>query len=252
MRKKTDTSLLPADSTGTAILGDAIMIEQIAQGDSAALAAFYDQNARLVFSVALRITGDQETAEEVAQDVFYDVWRYAKGFDPAAGSGRTWLLSITRHRAIDTIRSRRYRARANEMSMDFEQRAGAEHEPHQQVQDLLTHELIHSALAKLPCNQRQALELAYYRGLSITRIAAQLGMPLGTIKTRLRLGLGKLRNHLAAHAVDLGYPMSTRIVTDDPRVAQRALDVPDMASLRHRASPAIAGEEREPRSVGWS
>jgi RNA polymerase sigma-70 factor (ECF subfamily) len=200
----TDTSLTSADNIGKATLRDATLLERIGQGDSSALAEFYDQYARLVFSVALRITSDQEIAEEVTQDVFYDVWRSAKGFRPASGSGTTWLLSITRHRAIDTTRSRRYRARTHESSMDFEQPAGVEHEPQQQVQDLLTRELVRSALDQLPRDQRQALELAYYSGLSVGRIATQFGIPLGTIKTRLRLGLRKLRDHLAAHALDLG------------------------------------------------
>ena len=174
------------------LLRDEDLLTLVTTGDDQALAALYDRYARLVFSIALRIVGDRHSAEEVTQDVFQIVWQHATTFRPAAGAVGGWLTGITRHRAIDEIRSRQHKARGREIS--------AEDTPIDTMvargnlaQDVVVHQDIKVALAELPTAQRQAIELAYYGGLTCNEIAASAGTSVGTIKTRLRLGLVKLR-----------------------------------------------------------
>jgi RNA polymerase sigma-70 factor (ECF subfamily) len=162
----------------------------------AALGAIYDRYIRLVYAVALRITGDRETAEEVVQDVFQNVWQAAGSFQPGVGSFTAWLLGIARHRAIDATRSKRERARAREQTLDEFRPAGEELSLEREVDQRLLRDVVRTALDTLPANQRQAIELAYYGGLTRAEIADRLNEPLGTVKTRLRLGLLKLRDLL--------------------------------------------------------
>ena len=174
------------------LLRDEDLLTLVTTGDDQALAALYDRYARLVFSIALRIVGDRHSAEEVTQDVFQIVWQHATTFRPAAGAVGGWLTGITRHRAIDEIRSRQHKARGREIS--------AEDAPIDTMvardnlaQDVVVHQDIKVALAELPAAQRQAIELAYYGGMTCNEIATSAGTSVGTIKTRLRLGLVKLR-----------------------------------------------------------
>jgi RNA polymerase sigma-70 factor (ECF subfamily) len=162
----------------------------------AALGAIYDRYIRLVYAVALRITGDRETAEEVVQDVFQNVWQAAGSFQPGVGSFVAWLLGIARHRAIDATRSKRERARAREQTLDDVRPAAEESSLEREVEQRLLRGIVRTALDTLPANQRQAIELAYYGGLTRAEIAERLNEPLGTVKTRLRLGLLKLRDLL--------------------------------------------------------
>jgi RNA polymerase sigma-70 factor (ECF subfamily) len=162
----------------------------------AALGTIYDRYIRLVYAVALRITGDRETAEEVVQDVFQNVWQAAGSFQPGVGSFTAWLLGIARHRAIDATRSKRERARAREQTLDDFRPAGEESSLEREVAQRLLRGTVRTALEALPANQRQAIELAYYGGLTRAEIAERLNEPLGTVKTRLRLGLLKLRDLL--------------------------------------------------------
>lgn len=167
------------------------LLLRIMQADEEALGALYDRYGRLIYSIALRITGERQSAEEVTQDVFHLVWERAATFRPAAGTVGGWMIGITRHRAIDETRSRRHTARSREVSTDevFEGRLGDAGLEQQAV--LRTD--VYAALAELPQAQRHAIELAYYGGLTCNEIAASLGTPVGTVKTRLRLGLVKLR-----------------------------------------------------------
>jgi RNA polymerase sigma-70 factor, ECF subfamily len=173
---------------------DAELLAQIARGDETALGALYDRHVRLIFAIALRITGDRETAEEVVQDVFQHIWISARAYSAERGGATSWLSAITRHRAIDITRSRRERARAREETLDPLTHGGETPPPDQEVDTRLLREQIRSALSTLPANQRQAIELAYYGGLTRAEIAQATGEPLGTVKTRLRLGLTKLRD----------------------------------------------------------
>jgi RNA polymerase sigma-70 factor, ECF subfamily len=178
---------------GLAGLRDEELIELLVRREAEALGVLYDRYGRLVFAVALRITGDREVAEEVTQDVFHNAWQGAGGFRIGSGTCSAWLMGITRHRAIDATRSRRFRARAREDDLNVEYPANNENDPVYQVDQQMTREMIRSALSELPPNQRQAIELAYYGDLTGAEIAERLGEPVGTIKTRMRLGMQKLR-----------------------------------------------------------
>jgi RNA polymerase sigma-70 factor (ECF subfamily) len=186
------------DSTNRelASLRDEELLELVLRRKDAALGAIYDRYGRLVYTVALRITGDRETAEEVVQDVFQNVWQAAGGFQAGLGSFSSWLLGITRHRAIDATRSKRERARTREQNLNEALPVAADTDIEGTVDQSLLRDAVRKALKELPSNQRQAIELAYYGDMTRAEIAEQLGEPLGTIKTRMRLGLSKLRDLL--------------------------------------------------------
>jgi RNA polymerase sigma-70 factor, ECF subfamily len=175
---------------------DEELMALVLRRQESALGAIYDRYIRLVYAVALRITGDRETAEEVVQDVFQNVWQAAGSFQPGVGSFVAWLLGIARHRAIDATRSKRERARAREQTLDDFRPAGEDLGLEREVDQRLLRDVVRAALEELPANQRQAIELAYYGGLTRVEIAERLNEPLGTVKTRLRLGLLKLRDLL--------------------------------------------------------
>ncbi|GIV90816.1 MAG: DNA-directed RNA polymerase sigma-70 factor [Chloroflexus sp.] len=176
-------------------LSDEFLIDLIVQREEAALGELYDRYAALVYAIALRITGDRQTAEEVMQDVFQNIWQTAGGFRRQAGLVVHWLIGISRHRAIDALRSKRERARRREVTgVDVGTLLPAAVES--VLEQRMLRETVRAALADLPPAQRQAIEMAYYGGLTQSEIAEQLGEPLGTIKTRLRLGLLKLRDVL--------------------------------------------------------
>lgn len=179
-----------------AALRDEELVALLLRRQEAALGAVYDRYGRLVYTVALRITGDRETAEEVVQDVFQNIWQAAGSFQPQLGSFSSWLLGITRHRAIDATRSKRERARTREQALDETLPLGDDTSVERQVSQGLLRDTVREALRELPASQRQAIELAYYGDLTRAQIAERLGEPLGTIKTRLRLGLLKLREML--------------------------------------------------------
>jgi RNA polymerase sigma-70 factor, ECF subfamily len=173
---------------------DEELIRRILRRDELALGTIYDRYGRLVYTIALRITGDREAAEEVTQDVFQAVWQGAGSFQ-ISGSFPAWLMGIARHRAIDLTRSRRYRARTREEVLD-QSFAGAATASDAAVDALALRAVVRTALAELPPTQRQAIELAYYAGLTHVEIAGCLGEPVGTIKSRMRLGLTRLRDLL--------------------------------------------------------
>lgn len=174
---------------------DAELLALVCRGEQFALAQLYDRYSRLVFSIGLRVVGDRELAEEVVQDVFQAVWQSAGAFQPGA-SVSAWLIGITRHRAIDATRSRRFRARQREDLLG-DDRAGQVVFAHDGPADALAlRAAVRGALAALPAAQRQAIELGYYGGLTQSEIAARLGEPVGTVKSRMRMGLGKLRELL--------------------------------------------------------
>lgn len=161
-----------------------------------ALGAIYDRYGRLVYTIALRITGDRLTAEEVVQDVFQNVWQTGASFQPGLGSFSAWLTGIARHRAIDAMRSKRERSRAAEQTLVEAWPLPDESSLETEVDRREVRDTIREALGALPSSQRQTIELAYYGGLTRAEIASRLGEPIGTVKTRLRLGLLKLRDLL--------------------------------------------------------
>ena len=188
----------PRESSGapSAAPVDEELVWRVLRREESALGAIYDRYGRLVYTIALRITGDREAAEEVTQDVFQAVWQGAGSFQPG-GSFAAWLTGIARHRAIDVTRSRRYRARARESGLD-EYVTGDSTMGDAPSEALVLRTVVQEALQELPPTQRQAIELAYYGGLTHVEIAGRLGEPIGTVKSRMRLGLMRLRDLLRA------------------------------------------------------
>lgn len=162
-------------------------------GDEQALTEVYERYAALVFTVALRLVRDPASAEDVVQEVFVQVWRQPAMFDPAAGTLRSWLAMLARRRAIDAIRrSARQRRRAEAAGAPP---AGTD--PAEAAIDAALASSVRTAVAALPDAQRTAVLLAYAGGLTAREIAARLGVPEGTVKSRLRLGLGRITRLLA-------------------------------------------------------
>jgi RNA polymerase sigma-70 factor (ECF subfamily) len=151
----------------------------------------YDRYGQLLYTIALRITGDRAVAEEVIQDVFYAVWQTSGSFHlgyPVI----PWLIGITRHRAIDATRTRYFRARARETALDTAYAPGPLATADAQIPGSILPETVQQALAALAPRERQVIDLAYYGGLTQREIAAQLGEPVGTVKSRMRTALSKL------------------------------------------------------------
>lgn len=167
---------------------------RIAQKDQAALGALYDETSRIVYSLTLHILNNPADAEEVTLDTYTQVWRSAATFDAQRGSVLAWLMTIARSRAIDRRRSTAARSRREEPLSEFEGPESASTQP-MVMQGLETH--VRSALNSLSSDQREAIELAYFFGYSHSELAAKLNQPLGTIKTRIRLGMIRLRSQLA-------------------------------------------------------
>jgi RNA polymerase sigma-70 factor, ECF subfamily len=176
---------------------DRAAVARMAEGDTSALAELYDRHAPAIYSLAARIVSDAAEAEDVVQDVFTQVWRQAMRYDAARAPVAAWLMIITRARALDRLRRRRSRIVAVEMDVDVPQ----PHDPGatQEARVITGQEAerLRAALGALTDSQRAAIELAYYEGLSQSDIADRLQEPLGTIKTRIRSGLLKLRAALA-------------------------------------------------------
>ena len=167
-------------------------IRRMAAGDSEALAAFYDAYAPLAFGLLRRMLRDVEEAGEVLQEVFWELWRAAGEYDPRRGSPEAWVTVRARSRGIDRLRSVRRReemfvAPTSETTVAVPDVAG---NPSSLVED---REMARGALRELPAEQRQVIELAYLQGMTQSEISARLGLPLGTVKTRMRLGMERLR-----------------------------------------------------------
>ena len=179
-------------------LEDAALIALVAKRDEAALAALYDRYSRLVFSVAYRVVGQRQLAEEITLDAFQNVWQAAASFRQDRGRFATWLMSVARHRAIDELR--RLGVRPEGSSVDLDQGLADGPARSDSIEEIVSLDqrrvAVRRALAELPDAQRRALELAYFGGLTQQEIAERLGAPLGTIKTRMRMGMQKLRRAL--------------------------------------------------------
>lgn len=183
---------------------DIELLAAMARGDRGAAAPFYDRHAALVYGLALRITGQRADADDVVCDVFAQVWRDAVRFDGTRGSVVAWLTTITRTRALDHLRSKKRRDVAEERAASHSDEpvamGSAPAEPTALLEADERASAVQAALVTLPAPQRRAIELAFYQGLTHHEVAATLQEPLGTIKTRIRLGLLKLRERLAGHA----------------------------------------------------
>jgi len=176
---------------------DQVLLANVSRGDSAALRALYDTCSGRALSIAYRVLGTRSEAEEVVQETFVQVWRQAASYDASRGGATAWIATIARSRALDRLRTRAAGERAVARSEEPDPPAQPS-PPELAAQRELRTQVI-AALGALPQEQRSAIELAYYEGLSHTEIAARLGDPLGTVKTRVRLGLAKLAAVLGPH-----------------------------------------------------
>ena len=177
-----------------------ILLRRIASRYREALSQFYDHTARPLFAVAWQMLGNTQEAEEVIQDVFVQIWSHAEKFDEAKGEAFHWALSITRHRCIDQLRARQRRAKvflAPHDDEELEKAASALPEDERLPEQELA--AIRSAVGTLPEDQRQAIEMAFFQGLTHLEIAAALQEPLGTVKARIRRGMLKLRQTLQVY-----------------------------------------------------
>ncbi len=180
-------------------LDDHALIELMQREDAAALGELYDRYGRLVFSLAQHIVGDAASAEEITQDVFVRVWEKARSYDGSRARVATWLTRIARNRSIDVLRHRR--ARADYQTIDWDgllsEIMSEETNPEKMAIHSLRRQQVQAALQQLPESQRKVLFLAYFYGMTQREIADYLEQPLGTVKTRIRLGMQKLRTLLA-------------------------------------------------------
>lgn len=189
-----DERVLDLDEvTAAATASDVELVALLREQPAAGIAALYDRYGRLIFSVALRVVQDRGAAEEITQDVFMRCWRSLDRYQPSQGSLAAWMLSITHNRAIDELRSRRGKNMRREISDDILQPQAAIDPGFEEV---LLHGEIQQALQGLPVAQRDVIELAFWNGLTRREIAERLSLPLGTVHTRLRLGMDKLRESL--------------------------------------------------------
>ena len=172
------------------------LITRIAAGDRDAFSRFYDLLAPTAFGLIRRVLRDPEAAAEVLQEVFWQVWREAPRYDPERGSPEAWLVTRARTRAIDRLRSIRRRDRTFVAPVDDSVAQSGEGPAENPAVAAEERGLVRTALAQLPEPQRRVIELAFFDGLTQSEIAARLGEPLGTVKTRARLGLERLRGAL--------------------------------------------------------
>ena len=176
---------------------DQAALARMARGEGDAVAELYDRHARPIYSLAMRILGDTTDAEDIVQEVFSQAWRQASRYSASRGAVGAWLLTLARSRAIDRLRARRARPRGigDDRIADHLPDAG----PPADSQVLSSEQVakVRAALEELPLLQRAAIELAYFEGLTHAEIADRLEQPLGTVKTRIRLAMLKLRDVLA-------------------------------------------------------
>ena len=174
------------------------MVRTLADGNADALGALWDRHARYLYSLAYRILRDPGWAEEVVQDVFVRLWKNPLKYDPSRGELRSWLLTITHHAAVDGLRGRRGTATARETGperLDF--MVHRDEDPSDSAWSSIRAESVRDAVSELPPEQREVMELIYFSGLTQREISERTHQPLGTVKSRLRLGMQKLRRSLA-------------------------------------------------------
>lgn len=179
---------------------DAALMDRIVQRDADALEVLYDRHSRAVFSLVYRITQQRPTAEEVTQDIFLLLWRNARHYDAQRGPLEPWLLTLARNRALDTLRLKREKQRSREDEFGERQLVCSSPDPETIADRESRAEKVRGVMAELPAQQRRAIELAYFDGMSHSEIAEKLMEPLGTVKSWIRNGLLKMRQELAALA----------------------------------------------------
>lgn len=180
------------------LITDDAILDRIARGDQTALDAFYQRHGRTAFGLAYRVLGDPEAAEEAVQDSFLTIWRRAERFDPARGAARAWLLTVVRNRAIDLLRARESRPKTGASIEDARDLQATDADPADSALRRATAETVRAALASLSTEQREVVELAFFGGFSYPEVAERTKAPLGTVKSRMRLAMERLRGALLA------------------------------------------------------
>ncbi len=185
---------------------DEILVQRVASGDALALEQLYDRYGQAVYSLALRIARDPETAEELTQEVFVRLWRFAGTFEPARGRFSGWLLGITHNLSLNEVRRWQSRPQKAALSDNDDERS---YDPVDESSDSaeaawqnIRRQAIVDALKQLPDSQRRAIELAFFGGFTHLEIATMLGEPLGTIKSRIRIGMQRLKQLLLAQGIE--------------------------------------------------
>jgi RNA polymerase sigma-70 factor (ECF subfamily) len=184
-----------------ALLSDEAILALVSRGDEAALGALYDRFGRPAYRLALRVLRDPGLAEDAVQDAFLTVWRTATGFRPERARASTWVLTLVHRRAVDVVR-REERRRADPIDETYD--PAADNRTDDEAAAREQRRRVQAALVRLSPDQREALELAYYGGLSQSEIAERLNVPLGTIKSRMFSGLARLRDLLGDSVIERG------------------------------------------------
>jgi RNA polymerase sigma-70 factor (ECF subfamily) len=191
---------MPSPGPVSSVPADRDLVLRAAAGDEAAIASLYDRYATVLYTVAYRIVGERADADEVVVEAFTQAWREASRFEPGRGSVAGWLTMIARSRALDLVRARARRERITSTAADQPDEPPAmgawQGDPADRLDRTERQRQVLAALGELSPPQRQAIELAFYEGLSQSEIATRLNEPLGTVKTRVRLGMQKLRDRL--------------------------------------------------------
>ena len=194
----------PVEDAGRTTSGaadDAVLLAEVQAGGQEAFAALYDRYAGAAYGLAYRILGDAALAEDVVQEAFVSVWKQAPRFDPHRGLVRSWLLTIVHNRAIDAVRRRSGRAE-RALPEGPEEFVAAGGRPEELTEWALEAEAVRDAVRALPDDQRRTVEMAYFEGLTHVEIAARMGVPPGTVKSRMRLALEKMRTSLRTRVLE--------------------------------------------------
>jgi RNA polymerase sigma-70 factor (ECF subfamily) len=194
-----------SEAVDATVLADEALAARLADGDVGALECLYQRHSRAIFSLSLKLLADREAAEEVVQETFLKLWQRPDSYSASRGRLIAWLLGVAHHRAVDRLRRRRLEQRYG-ASQQAAEPIVSDRDPVEDVLASLRGEAVARALQALPTAQRVAVELAYLRGMTQVEIASVLGEPLGTIKTRLRLAMQKLRGSLELADLRPGAP----------------------------------------------
>jgi RNA polymerase sigma-70 factor (ECF subfamily) len=197
----------PPEGRAYAALDDAALMRLLVEQDVRALEVLYERYSRPLFSLGLKILGEREAVEEVVQEVFLRLWRRAARYDADRGRLLSWLLTITHHRAIDELRRRRNQHDTDNLEEHLIATGDSE-DPSASLAHIEERAVLQEALATLPPAQSRPIQLAYYGGMTQVEIALALGAPLGTIKTRMRIGMQRLRAFLTAQAAEAAQKMA--------------------------------------------
>ncbi len=183
-------------------LSDEALVVLVARGDEQALAGLYDRVGRIAFGLALRVLRDERLAEDAVQEGFLNAWRTAASYRPERAKASTWILTLVHRRAVDLVR-REERRRADPLDDAAVEAVASDGATDEQAWIRFERERVQNALRQLPDGQREALELAYYGGYTQSELAERLGVPLGTVKSRMFAGLARLKELLADGTEDL-------------------------------------------------